>query len=156
LFRDRGQDLVIGQYVLLERLGEGGMGKVFKARHRNLKRVVALKIIRKERLAKPDVVRRFRREVEAAAKVKHPNVVLAFDADQIGPVCFIAMEYVEGIDLSRWLKTRGPLPLDQACDYMRQAALGLQHAHECGLVHRDIKPGNLLVSTRGAAPDPRC
>jgi formylglycine-generating enzyme required for sulfatase activity len=146
LFQDHGQDLVLGQYVLLARLGEGGMGKVFKARHRSLGRVVALKVIRKEKLTNPDVVRRFQREVQAAAQLHHPNVVHAFDADQIGGTHFIAMEYIDGIDLSRWLKTRGPLPVEQACDYVRQVALGLQHAYERGLVHRDIKPGNLLVA----------
>src|SRR5262245_25940523 len=83
LFQDHGQDLVLGQYVLLARLGEGGMGKVFKARHRSLGRVVALKVIRKEKLTNPDVVRRFQREVQAAAQLHHPNVVHAFDADQI-------------------------------------------------------------------------
>jgi serine/threonine-protein kinase len=146
LFLGRGQDLVLGQYVLLERLGEGGMGQVFKARHRTMGRVVALKIIRKERLDKPEVVRRFHREVRAAAQLKHPNVVLAFDADEINHTHFFAMEYVDGIDLSRLVKTRGPLAIDQACDFVCQAARGLQHAHECGLVHRDIKPANLFVT----------
>jgi serine/threonine-protein kinase len=146
LFQDRGKDLLLGQYILLERLGEGGMGQVFKARHRTLRRIVALKIIRKERLNRPEVVRRFQREVQAAAQLNHPNVVLAFDADQIGSTHFIAMEYVEGTDLARLLKADGPLPVEQACIYISQAALGLQHAHERGLVHRDIKPANLLVT----------
>ncbi len=153
LFQDRGQDLVLGQYVLLERLGEGGMGQVFKARHRSLGRTVALKVVRKERLANPTVVRRFEREIRVAAQLKHPNVVLAFDADMIGNNYFIAMEYVEGVDLSRLVKVSGPLPVEQACDFIAQAALGLQHAHERGLVHRDVKPANLLV-TRPAGKAP--
>jgi serine/threonine-protein kinase len=146
LFQEHGQTLSLGQYVLLERLGEGGMGQVFKARHRSLGRIVALKIVRKERLVKPEVVRRFHREVQAAAQLEHPNVVRAFDADHIGNTLFIAMEYVEGIDLLRLVKTRGPLPIDQACAVIIQTAQGLQHAHERGLVHRDIKPANLLVT----------
>ncbi len=154
LFQDRGADLVLGQYVLLERLGEGGMGQVFKARHRSLGRTVALKVVRKERLANPVTVRRFRREIQALAQLSHPNVVLAFDADEAAGTHFFAMEYVEGTDLSRLVKTRGPLAIPQACDYVRQAALGLQHAHERGLVHRDIKPSNLLVAgVPGASPD---
>jgi serine/threonine-protein kinase len=146
LFQGRGQDLVLGQYVLLERLGEGAMGQVFKARHRTLGRVVALKVIRKERLAHPTTVRRFRREAQAVAQLSHPNVVRAYDADEVGGTHLFAMEYVEGIDLARLVRDRGPLPIDQACDYIRQAALGLQHAHERGMVHRDIKPSNLLVT----------
>jgi serine/threonine-protein kinase len=137
LFQGRGQDLVLGQYILLERLGEGGMGQVFKARHRILRRVVALKVIRKERLDRPEVVRRFQREVQAAAQLQHPNVVHAFDAGQIGTTHFIAMEFIDGIDLARLVKQQGPPGIEQACDYIRQAALGLQHAHERGLVHRE-------------------
>ncbi|HZT81193.1 MAG TPA: serine/threonine-protein kinase, partial [Gemmataceae bacterium] len=149
LFLGRGPELVVGSYVLLERLGEGGMGQVFKARHRLLGRVVALKIIRKEWLARPEVVRRFHREIQAAAQLSHPNIVLAYDADQVGDAHFFAMEYVEGADLSKLVRQRGPLPAAEACDYVRQAALGLQHAHERGMVHRDIKPGNLLLTRSG-------
>lgn len=149
LFQGRGKDLVLGTYVLLERLGEGGMGLVFKARHVKLGRTVALKVIRKEKLAHPESIRRFRREIQLASKLSHPNVVLAFDADEVGSTHFYAMEYVEGTDLARRLAEPAPLPVAQACDYLRQAALGLQHAHERGLVHRDIKPANLLVTQGG-------
>ncbi|HEV3258850.1 MAG TPA: serine/threonine-protein kinase [Gemmataceae bacterium] len=149
LFQGRGQDLVLGSYVLLERLGQGGMGQVFKASNWKLDRTVALKLIRKERLANPDAVRRFQREIRAAAQLAHPNIVHAHDADEVRGTHIFVMEYVEGIDLGKLVRKRGPLPVAQACDYIRQAALGLQHAHECGLVHRDIKPGNLLLS-RGA------
>src|SRR6266545_2763577 len=146
LFLGRETELVLGQYVLLERLGEGGMGQVFKARHRNLGRIVALKVIRKDYLNNPNALPRFRREIQAAAQLSHPNVVHAYDADQTGGTYFFAMEYVDGIDLSRLVKQSGPLPILQACDYIRQAALGLQHAHERGMIHRDIKPANLLVA----------
>ena len=150
LLKGRGRELILGSYLLLEQLGEGGMGRVYKARHRLMSRTVALKVIRKERLAHPDAVRRFHREIQAAAQLSHPNVVLAYDADQLGDVHFFAMEYVEGLDLGRIVKERGPLSVADACDYSRQAALGLQHAHERGLVHRDIKPSNLLLTVSQA------
>jgi WD40 repeat protein/serine/threonine protein kinase len=146
LFLGKAAQLALGSYVILERLGEGGMGQVFKARHQNLGRLAALKVIRKDRLSNPVAVQRFRREIQAVAHLSHPNVVIAFDADQVGDVHFFSMEYVEGIDLGRLLKTQGPLPVATAQQYLRQAALGLQHAHERGLIHRDIKPSNLLLA----------
>ena len=149
LWKGRGQDLFLNQYVLLEKLGEGGMGEVYKARHRRMERDVALKVIRRERLDRPDAVKRFRREIQVAAKLNHPNVVLAFDADQCGELHFFAMEFVEGANLAERVRDRGPLPVPEACDSVRQAALGLQHAHEHGMVHRDVKPSNLLLSKQG-------
>jgi WD40 repeat protein/serine/threonine protein kinase len=149
LFQGRGSDLVLGPFVLLERLGQGGMGTVFKAKNRKLGKVVALKVIRKERLDRPDVVRRFYREVQAAAALEHPNIVHAYDAGEVGETHFLAMEYVEGTDLARLVKQQGPLPVALACDYARQAAIALQHAYERGLVHRDVKPANLLLSAAG-------
>jgi WD40 repeat protein/serine/threonine protein kinase len=149
LCQGRGRELALGPYLLLERLGQGGMGQVFKARHRLMKRTVALKVIRKDLLAHPDTVQRFQREIQAAAQLNHPNIVIAHDAEQCGDVHFLVMEFVEGVNLAALLKQRGPLPVSQACDYIRQAALGLQHAHERGLVHRDVKPSNLLLTTRG-------
>jgi serine/threonine-protein kinase len=147
LLQGKSEDLVLGSYMLLERLGEGGMGQVFKARHRNLGRIVALKLIRKERLDNPAMVKRFQREVRAAAALVHPNIMLAYDADEVNGTHILVMEFVEGAtDLSQLVKRNGPLPVPQACEYTRQAALGLQHASERGLVHRDIKPSNLLVS----------
>jgi WD40 repeat protein/tRNA A-37 threonylcarbamoyl transferase component Bud32 len=144
LFQGRG--LLLGQYVLLERLGEGGMGQVLKARHQKLERMAAVKLIRPERLANPTIVERFQREARAAARLAHPNIVAVYDADEVGGTHFFAMEYVEGTDLAKLVKQQGPLPAAVACDYVRQAALGLQHAHEQGLVHRDIKPSNLLLA----------
>jgi serine/threonine protein kinase len=146
LFRGQGNGLVLGQYRILERLGEGGMGQVFKARHQALGRIVALKVIRKDRLQSNEAVKRFRREMQMAGQLSHPNVVNAFDADAINGTHFFAMEFVDGTDLSRLVREKGPLPSHRACDCIRQAALGLQHAHEKGMVHRDIKPANLLVS----------
>jgi serine/threonine protein kinase len=150
LFQGRGDSLVLGQYVLVERLGEGGMGYVFKARHHGLGRVVALKLIRKDRLTSPGAVRRFHHEIQAAARLCHPNVVQAYDADEINGQHFYIMEYVPGIDLAKLVRRSGALPVVQACEYVRQAALGLQHAHEMRMIHRDIKPGNLLLTTRPA------
>ncbi len=149
LLQGRGRELVLGPYVLLERLGEGGMGQVFKARQVRLDRVVALKVIRPERLAQAGAVQRFQREARAVARLAHPNIVTIHDADEAGGIHFFAMEYVEGIDLGRLLDKHGPLLVDQACAYIRQAALGLQHAHEQGLVHRDVKPANLLLTNQG-------
>jgi WD40 repeat protein/tRNA A-37 threonylcarbamoyl transferase component Bud32 len=146
LLQGRGTELVLGSYVLLDKLGEGGMGAVFKARHWKLGKIVALKVIRAERLGKGDAVRRFRREIMAAAQLDHPHIVRALDAEEAGETLCLVLEYVEGIDLARLVKQRGPLPVLQACDYVRQAALALQHAHEKGLVHRDVKPSNLLLS----------
>jgi formylglycine-generating enzyme required for sulfatase activity len=109
-------------------------------------RVVALKIIPRERLSNSVVVARFYREVRAVAKLSHPNIVIAFDVNQVGETHFLAMEFVDGIDLAKLVQQSGPLPIPNACEYIRQAALGLQHAYEKGLVHRDIKPGNLMVA----------
>jgi serine/threonine protein kinase len=149
LWRGRGAELFLNQYVLLDRLGEGGMGEVFRARHTRLDRDVALKVMRKEKMANPEAVKRFRREIRAAATLAHENVVRAYDADQSGDVHFFAMEFVDGTTLDRLVRDRGPLPVADACDYVRQTALGLQHAFERGLTHRDIKPANLLVDKAG-------
>jgi serine/threonine-protein kinase len=153
LMQGRGEALVLGSYVLLEKLGEGGMGAVYKAKNWKLSRVVALKVIRKERLNNEMIIRRFRREIEAAAQLSHPNIVHAFDADEVAGTHLFVMEYVEGRDLARVVRERGPLPVAEACDCIRQAALGLQHAHERGLVHRDIKPSNLLLAV-SRSPQP--
>ncbi|MBL8796862.1 MAG: serine/threonine protein kinase, partial [Planctomycetia bacterium] len=151
LLTGHGHELSLGHYILLERLGEGGMGQVYKARHQKLGRVVALKVMRKDRMTEHDTIRRFQREIQAIAQLSHPNIVMAFDADEVHGVHFFAMEYFEGIDLNRLVRRLGSLPISKACEYIRQAALGLQHAHERGLVHRDVKPSNLLL-TKGGPP----
>jgi hypothetical protein len=141
--------LRLGPYVITDYLGAGGMGEVFQARQEKLGRVVALKVIRRERLEKPDAVKRFHREIRAAARLDHPNIVRAYDADEIAGTHLLVMEYVPGTDLAHRVKDGGPLPVPVAADYVRQAALGLQHAAERGLVHRDFKPANLLVTPAG-------
>lgn len=148
LFQGRGQELVLGSYVLLERLGEGGMGVVFKARHRRLERLDALKVIRSEHVANAQAVQRFHQEAKAVARLTHPNIVAVYDANESNGTYFLAIEYLEGTDLARLVKEKGPLSVELACDYIRQAALGLQHAHEKGLVHRDIKPANLFLNPK--------
>jgi serine/threonine protein kinase/WD40 repeat protein len=140
---------VIPGYEVLGVLGQGGMGSVLRARHLKLGRTVALKLMRPECLASPGAVRRFQREVRALARLSHPNIVAAFDAGQLDGCLYLVMEHVEGTDLARLVERAGPLPVAQACDHICQAALGLQHAHERGLVHRDVKPSNLLVTPSG-------
>ncbi len=110
-WKGRGAELFLNQYVLIDRLGEGGMGEVYRAQHRRMERDVALKVIRRERLANPDAVKRFGREIQAAAKLVHENIVMAYDADQVGDRHFFAMEYVEGANLSKLVKDKGSLPI---------------------------------------------
>jgi hypothetical protein len=141
-------------YEILEEVGRGGMGVVYKARRLDGGRVVALKVILKERLGSPEVVNRFRREALAAARLSHPNIVRVYESDQEGDTHFLAMEYVPGVTLQRLVEQSGPLPAPRACDFVRQAALGLQHAAEQGLVHRDIKPANLMLAVPPGAPLP--
>lgn len=127
----------------------GGMGTVYKAFHTKLKRVAALKMLPAERMQDEQAVARFEREMEAVGKLVHPNIVLAHDAGEYDGRHFLAMEYVEGIDLAGLLRRQSPLPIADACEIIRQAAMGLQHAHENGLVHRDIKPSNLMLTPDG-------
>jgi serine/threonine protein kinase len=133
-------------YELLEELGRGGMGVVYKAKQLGLNRLCALKLINPEKLDNSNLKGRFSREVQAAAKLSHPNIVTVFHTTLDGPVLFLAMEYVPGVSLSQVVKSQGPLPHEIVLKYMRQAAEGLQHAHEQGMVHRDIKPSNLMIT----------
>ena len=139
----------LGKFLLLKQVGQGGCGTVWRALDTELDRVVAIKIPAADLMTSPLLRARFRREARAAARLCHPNIVTLFDVDQVGNTPFLVMEYVEGIDLGRLVEQEGPLPVRHACDYVRQAAAGLQHAHECGLVHRDVKPANLLLTARG-------
>ena len=140
--------LVIGNYVVLCKLGEGGMGIVYKALHRRMKRIVAVKVIRKE-VATRDFITRFRREIQLSARLNHPNVVIAYDSDQCPMGDYLVMEYVEGTDLGEVLKRTGSLSVEEAISAVRQAALALGYAHQQGIVHRDIKPANLLRDVSG-------
>jgi serine/threonine protein kinase len=145
---------VLANYEILEEIGRGGMGIVYKAKQRDGGRVVALKVLRKERLGSVDLVSRFRREALASARLQHANIVQVIEADLEGETPYLAMEYVPGITLQKLVEDAGPLPLGQACDFMRQAAVALQHATEQRLVHRDVKPSNLMVVAPAGLPLP--
>ena len=142
----RGSELVIGPYHVLDRLGQGGLSSVYKARHSVHCWEVALKLIQPEVIANAEGRRQFLGEMEAMARLEHPNIVQFCDADEVGDTFYYAMEYVEGTDLGKYVRLMGLLPAAEACDYIRQTALGLQHAHERNLVHRDIKPVNLFLT----------
>jgi serine/threonine protein kinase len=137
---------VVGGFEILEEINRGGMGVIYKARQQGLDRLVALKVIAPKRVGSAESLRRFKLEVRAAAKLFHPNIVTVFHTDLDGPVPYLAMEYVAGIDLLRLVRLTGPLEVLDACYFIREAAEGLQHAFEQGLVHRDIKPANLMVT----------
>jgi hypothetical protein len=145
LTEDLPPDLVRqSRYQVVRLLGKGGMGSVYLAEHRRMGRPVALKVIDPHLLSHEGALSRFQQEVRAAAQLHHANIVAAYDADQAGDWHFLVMEYVEGQNLADYLAETGPLDVAQACDVARQAALGLHHAHERGMVHRDIKPHNLM------------
>jgi len=144
----------LGRYQLQERLGHGKYGVVFKAKQTDFGRTVALKIMSPAAMAHPRAAARFEREIRLAASVNHPNIVAAFDAESVGDTHFLVMEYVEGKDLKTWLNDFGRLPIDWSCEVIAQAALGLEHVHQQGLVHRDIKPGNLIITAADTSARP--
>ena len=139
----------LGQYEVLERIGRGGMGTVYKARHPRLKRLVAIKVLPGDRLRDPQAVARFQREMEAVGQLDHPHVVRAHDAGEAKGRHFLVMEYVEGLNLSEVQGRAGQLRIADACEMARQAAEGLRAIDEHSLVHRDIKPSNLILDANG-------
>ena len=140
----------LDEYRLMEKLGEGGMGSVFRARHVKLHRDVALKVMSRERMCRKEAVIRFQREIQVVGKLNHPNIVQDYDASQDKDTHYLVMEFVEGLDLQQLVKQLGPLPIPEACELVRQAALGLDHAHRHHrLIHRDIKPSNLILTKQG-------
>ena len=149
IYQGKGKSLVFGDYVVLDKIGEGGMGVVLKAQHRRMKRIVAVKVLPAKAMDSEDAVQRFFREVEAAAKLIHPNIVTAFDAGEHRGMHYLVMEFIDGRDLSEILADVGPLPVEQAVECIIQAARGLEFAHNNGIVHRDIKPANLLLTKDG-------
>jgi CheY-like chemotaxis protein len=142
-------DLRMGNYDILTKLGAGGMGAVYKARHRRMKRVVALKVLAKAMAGSEAFVRRFQREVEVIARLAHPNVVMAYDADEAEAGPFLVMEFVDGRDLASDVADGGPLSAADAVECTGQAARGLGYAHGQGIVHRDVKPANLMRAVDG-------
>ncbi|MCC9608255.1 protein kinase [Blastopirellula sp. JC732] len=149
LLDGRDLPLVLDRYVILDKIGAGGMGEVYKALHQQMDRVVALKILPKAIVDSEEKTKRFQREVKAAAKLEHPNIVTAFDARESKGTLFLAMSYVDGLDLANLVRTSGPLSPAKAVNYIGQAAAGLAHAHKLGVIHRDIKPANLLLDKSG-------
>ncbi len=137
------------RYRVVGVLGRGGMGTVYKAEHRLLERPVVLKVIRPELVAQPNVVQRFQREARLAARLMHPNVVTVYEAEEYGSTQMLVMEFIEGVCLAQLVADRGLLPVAEACELIRQVAIGLEYIHTQGLVHRDIKPHNLLISSTG-------
>ena len=149
LLKGRHKGFTLGKYRLLRLLGAGGMSSVYLAEHATLHSKVAIKVLPVKRVEQTSYLARFEREARQSARLSHPNIVRTFDLDTAGTIHYIAMEYIDGIDLHAKVKRDGPLPVRETADFIRQAAAGLQHAHEEGLVHRDIKPANLILDARG-------
>jgi serine/threonine protein kinase len=149
IYQGKGKNLTLGNYRILDKLGQGGMGMVLKAEHRRMERLVALKVLSPQIVKQPGALQRFLREVKAAARLSHPNIVTAHDADEVKDTHFLVMEYVDGQDLSSLVHQQGRLPVEKALNCVLQAARGLDYAHRRGVIHRDIKPSNLLLDRDG-------
>ncbi|MBU6238513.1 MAG: serine/threonine protein kinase [Planctomycetes bacterium] len=149
LMQGKYKGFFLGKHKLLGHIGTGGMSAVYLAEHTVMRHRRAIKVLPKSKLGKSSYLERFRREAKAIASLNHPNVVRAYDIDNERDTHYLVMEYVEGPDLQILVKKHGPLPYAIAADYISQAALGLQHAHDLGLIHRDVKPANLLVDSHG-------
>ena len=153
LLAGRTAGFLLGQYRILDQIGRGGMGRVYRAEHRTMGRLVALKLLSPQ-LVRTDRAREvFLREVRALAQLVHPNIVAAYDASETAGRFYIVLELVEGPNLDQLVRTEGPLAVERACEYVRQTALGLKCASDLGIVHRDVKPANLLVQRRGLDAD---
>lgn len=149
MLRGRYRGFFLGKYKVLEPIGAGGMADVYLCEHIAMKHKVAIKILPIEKLKDPSLLGRFKREAQAIASLNHPNVVRAFDLDNEGNLHYLVTEYVDGCNLQDYIKKNGPMAVERAANYIAQAAAGLQHIQEAGLVHRDIKPGNLLLDRSG-------
>jgi serine/threonine protein kinase len=149
VYQGKTRILVLGNYVVLDRLGRGGMALVFKAQHRRMQRIVALKVLPPEMIESDEAIQRFQQEVKAVARLSHPNIVTAYDADEANGIHFLVMECVDGDNLLTLVREYGPLSVPKAIACVLQAARGLEYAHQEGIIHRDIKPSNLLLDKRG-------
>ncbi len=139
----------LGPYRLVKQLGAGGMGTVWEAVHLRLEKTVALKLLAPQLMADPGLVSRFDREMKAIGKLEHPHLVRAYDAGSDRGVHYLAMEYIDGMDLARYVRERGPLSVQQTLHVLLQAAEGLAEAHRAQMIHRDIKPANLMLTRKG-------
>jgi serine/threonine protein kinase/peroxiredoxin len=149
LLAGRYKGLIIGSYRMMDKIGAGGMGIVYLAEHDKLKRRVAIKILPEDKTRDKLSLERFYREARAAAALDHPNIVKAFDVNEHQGLHYLVMEYIDGTNLQKYLDTKGPMPWKTAVNIVIQSCKGLQHAHERNMVHRDIKPGNILVDKTG-------
>ncbi len=146
LLTGRTDGFQLGQYVILDQVGRGSMSHVYQAKHRTMNRAVAIKVLSAELTRTAEARQTFQREVRTAGKLSHPNIVTAYDANELHDRFYLVLEFVDGPSLDTLVKQRGPLPVDEACEFVRQIAHGLMNAHEQGMVHRDLKPGNVLVA----------
>ena len=144
VLKGKTKNLVFGEYVVLEKVGSGGMGQVFKARHRPTGKLVAVKVLSADAVKNRRLIERFKKEARAVARLKHPNIVRAYEAGKINRIRYLVMEYVEGENMLVRVKRKGPLPVDECIRSVLEAARGLDYAHQKGVIHRDIKPSNLL------------
>jgi len=149
VYQNKTKGLFVGPYLVLDKIGTGGMGMVFKARHRDHGVVVALKLLPPKFAEKREAVQRFLREAETLARLNHPNIVSSFEVSEINGVHYLAMDYAEGLDLKKLVIAKGPLPVSQAIDCLLQTARGLLAAHSQGIIHRDVKPDNLVLDAQG-------
>lgn len=143
------KNLLFGDYVVLEKLGSGGMGQVFKARHRPTSKLVALKVLSADAVKNRRLVERFKKEAKAVARLKHPNIVRAYEAGKINRIRYLVMEFVDGENMLDRVKRKGQLSVDETVSCILQAARGLEYAHQKGIIHRDIKPSNFMRDRKG-------
>ncbi|MDB5311635.1 MAG: prkC 39 [Gemmataceae bacterium] len=155
LLAGRTDGFVLGSYVIQDQVGRGSVGRVYKATHRTMNRAVAIKVLSADLTRTAAARETFRREIRAAARLNHPNIVTAYDANEVGERSYLVLEFVDGPTMDALVRQRGPLPIGEACELVRQAAVGLQNAHEQGMIHRDVKPANLLVA-RASKTLPGC
>ncbi|MBY0456274.1 MAG: serine/threonine protein kinase, partial [Gemmataceae bacterium] len=145
LLAGRTDGFQLGQYVILDQIGRGALSRVYKARHRTMNRFVAVKVLSAELTRTPDARRALQAEARNAGRLAHPNVATAYDANELFDRFYFVLEFVDGPNLAALVERRGPLPVEEACEFVRQTAVALQHAHERGLIHRNLKPTNVLV-----------
>lgn len=149
LIANKWRGFYVGKYRVIERIGIGGMGQVYLAEHRTMKRRYAIKVLPRARASDPAALERFEREARAGGSIDHPNIVRAYDKDQDGDLHYLVMDFVDGCSLSEIVQATGPLDPNRAGNYLYQSALGLKHAHDSGLIHRDVKPANILIDREG-------